>query len=236
MLTFTMRGDASLTRENLADLQHSWRVFSRWLARTRTRERCAHRFRYANAIGARTWVRELGEVGGRLHLHVLLEIPFLCYFCVREAVIRAGFGVVCDIQRVRGAASGYVSKYLAKSASDPRWRRLKGARRCQTTVPDFPRAKGWLFQPPDYETARALQRISQHEAFNGWMIDRMLAYRNMLAEEDAERGEVVWRDDRVTLALTLKQNCVSYLLEEGENIDVYLKAAAGSAGKSPSGP
>jgi hypothetical protein len=101
----------------------------------------------------RTWVRELGETNGRLHLHAVIESPFICYRCARGAVIRAGFGPVCSFERFKSktASARYVSSYIAKGANDQRWRAIRNARRCQTSAPDFPRNKDWLFERLGYE-------------------------------------------------------------------------------------
>jgi hypothetical protein len=58
-----------------------------------------------------------GAGGGRLHLHMLWDAPYVPQAALSAAAVRCHLGPVLDVRRVSGArAARYVSKYLVKGA------------------------------------------------------------------------------------------------------------------------
>lgn len=132
-VTLTVQGDGSLSTDNNKKLNRSWRTLWQWLKR--------------NAKATKfTWVNELGSLNYRLHKHAVISCKRFDYSRARKAVLRAGFGPVCDFQRIRkgaGAATKYVSKYLSKTLATKLWPRF--SRRCQTNLPKSVASPGWTF-------------------------------------------------------------------------------------------
>ncbi len=132
MVTLTLEGDGSPSKENIKAINAHWRVWKRWLERNASLEDF-------------TWVNEQGGKTGRLHKHALVKCNRFGYRAARRAVTRAGFGRVCDFSPIRTArgARFYVSKYLAKSLP-VKWPRY--SRRCQTSCPAPKSQEKWVLQ------------------------------------------------------------------------------------------
>lgn len=132
MATFTIEGDGSPTKENIKAINAHWRIFKRWLERN-----CK--------LEAFTWVNEQGGERGRLHKHALLRCNRISYRRARAALLRAGFGRVCDFSPIRNprGARSYVSKYLSKSLPT-KWPRY--SRRCQTSCPSIKPSGEYMLQ------------------------------------------------------------------------------------------
>ncbi len=132
MVTLTLAGSGEPSKENIQSINAHWRVFKRWLERT-------------TKLTDFTWVNEQGKLHSRLHKHALVKCGRISYHAARRAILRAGFGPVCDFKPVRTqrAARFYVSKYLSKSLP-VRW--PKYSRRCQTSIA-APKSDGsWTLQ------------------------------------------------------------------------------------------
>ena len=141
MLTLTMPGNAAPLEAQIPAQAAAWRVLQRWLKRN------------AN-LKEYTWCREATNLLSsriNLHMHVILNSDYVPTAIskrkhkslLNDAVIRAGFGSVFDITKVRGTgANYYVTKYVSKCTNVfPRY-----TRRLQTNVPDVrPREPGWHF-------------------------------------------------------------------------------------------
>ncbi|MCL4532571.1 MAG: hypothetical protein M1582_05190 [Actinobacteria bacterium] len=134
-LTFDSSLAPGATRAALALAALAWSRVRKWMRRR----------------GLRKFLRvvELGERGGRLHLHVLAQLGgWLDYRALHRELRRAGFGRVADFQKLRNrrGVTAYVTKYVCKceGAGWPKW-----ARRFQTDVPRLrshsPREAGWCF-------------------------------------------------------------------------------------------
>ena len=124
----------------------------RWVAR-----RCG-KFQWA-------WVREIaprkpfcvchemlacrcGAGGGRLHVHMLWDAPYVPQAVLSAAAARSHLGPVLDVRRVSGArAARYVSKYLVKAAGHPAFVRGR-ARRFAMRAARSPRPpSNWRYDP-----------------------------------------------------------------------------------------
>ena len=133
-LTFDSSLAPGATRAALALAALAWSRVRKWL-----RRRGLKRF---------LRVAELGERGGRLHLHVLVQLGWLDYRALHHELRRAGFGRVADFQKLRNkrGVTAYVTKYVSKCGRGawPKW-----SRRFQTDVPRLrpraPRRPGWSF-------------------------------------------------------------------------------------------
>jgi hypothetical protein len=133
-LTFDSSLAPGATRAALSLAALAWSRVRKWLRR--------------RGLGRFLRVAELGERGGRLHLHVLVQLGWLDYRALHHELRRAGFGRVADFKRLRNGrgVTAYVTKYISKCAAGawPRW-----ARRFQTDVPRLrphsPRQPGWCF-------------------------------------------------------------------------------------------
>lgn len=106
LLTLTLPSERGYpTRENLEYFHARRRVFFRWMQRQPW------------GMVKHGWIREIGEIGGRLHLHALVRMRsrFLPYARIQEVAANCGLGVV-DFQSVwrREGAARYVAKYTAK--------------------------------------------------------------------------------------------------------------------------
>src|SRR5260370_38266173 len=61
-----------------------------------------------------------GVGGGRLHMHMLWDAPYVPQAVLSAAAARSHLGPILDVRRVSGtAAARYVSKYLVKGARHP---------------------------------------------------------------------------------------------------------------------
>ena len=132
MLTLTMPAESAAMETSIAQQAAAWRVLQRWLKRN------------AN-LREYTWCRELTNAFGsrpNLHMHVIMNSDYVPTAIskrkhkslLNDAVVRAGFGSIFDIQKIKGSgANWYVTKYVSKcTASLPRY-----ARRLQTNVRDM---------------------------------------------------------------------------------------------------
>lgn len=222
MVTLTLEGEGSPSRENIRSINAHWRVFKRWLERNADLEDF-------------TWVNEQGGKTGRLHKHALVKCSRFGYHAARRAVSRAGFGRVCDFSPIRTArgARFYVSKYLAKSLP-VKW--PKYSRRCQTSIP-APKPTGeYMFQktmrgaPPTLQSLLAYKRASQmtRDERTACIIERYTA------EFDGGGGQ--WLElsgeDSATVAVAPGQlalipnekNCVTVVPPQGGLFDSNNKA------------
>lgn len=158
MATITLEGDGRPSRENLRRLNAGWRTWKRWLDRTVGRK------------VAFTWVNEQGEKSGRLHKHVLLDIPRFDYRHARAAAVRNRLGRVIDFQKVRNfGAQSYVVKYLSKGLG-VEW--PKYTRRCQTTEPRPQSQEGWEFYKHDRPSGKVSAADNWRDEINErWLND-----------------------------------------------------------------
>jgi hypothetical protein len=70
-----------------------------------------------------------GAGGGRLHVHMLWDAPYVPQAALSTAAVRCHMGPVLDVRRVSGAdAARYVSKYLVKGARHPAFVRGRARR------------------------------------------------------------------------------------------------------------
>lgn len=145
MLTLTMpaRGPAGSPLDVSIKVQaEAWRVLSRWLKRN-------------TAMKEYVWCREITQIAAErpnLHQHVLLNSNYIptgiskrkFKSLLNEAVVRAGYGPIFKLNKVRGrVAQYYVTKYVSKCTQAlPRY-----TRRLQTNVPNLRNGDGgWSFQ------------------------------------------------------------------------------------------
>jgi hypothetical protein len=65
--------------------------------------------------------RHVAQIGGgRLHVHMLWDAPYVPQAALSAAAVRCHLGPVLDVRRVSGTrAARYVCKYLLKSAQHP---------------------------------------------------------------------------------------------------------------------
>jgi hypothetical protein len=119
-LTAARSEDADPTPEAMRKFARRVCSFRRWVARH------YGKFQWA-------WVREVAERkpgcvcletlacrcgvgGGRLHVHMLWDAPYVPQWVLGAAAVRSGLGSVLDVRRVSGKrAASYVAKYLVKS-------------------------------------------------------------------------------------------------------------------------
>jgi hypothetical protein len=67
-----------------------------------------------------------GAGGGRLHVHMLWDAPYVPQRALSAAAVRSGLGPVLDVRRVSGRrAASYVAKYLVKSGQHPAFVRAR---------------------------------------------------------------------------------------------------------------
>ena len=176
MVTFTLEGDGSPTKENIKAINAHWRIWKRWAERNAKLEDFV-------------WVNEQGSKTGRLHKHALVRSSRFGYRAARRAILRAGFGRVCDFSPIRTqrAARFYVSKYLAKSLP-VKWPRY--SRRCQTNIREVKSAEKWVLQ-------KWLRLPNRKSTFQVWKEE---AYQEAIANE-LERDYIAMGDSGVQLAL-----------------------------------
>lgn len=222
MATLTLEGDGSPTRENIRSINASWRVFKRWL------ERNVH-------LEDFTWVNEQGKLHSRLHKHALVKCSFIPYRRARAAIIRAGFGPVCDFQPVKTQRNArfYVSKYLSKSLP-VKW--PKYSRRCQTSIP-APKPTGeYMFQKTMRGAQPTLQSLLAYKRASQMTRDERTAciIERYTAEFDGGGGQ--WRElsgeDSATVAVAPGQlalipnekNCVTVVPQQEGLFESHNKA------------
>ena len=130
-LTFAGPDVEGAQRPALQIAQRAWSMLRKWLRRR----------------GLRNFLRvtERGEARGRVHHHVLVEIPYLSYSELHAELRRCGYGSVAKFVRVVNLgsrhAARYVTKYVSKAHSH--WSLPRGVHRAQTSVPRPPRERGW---------------------------------------------------------------------------------------------
>lgn len=151
-LTAARAGEADATPEAMRAFARRVASFRRWVSR-----RCG-KFQWA-------WVREIaprkplcvchemlacrcGAGGGRLHVHLLWDAPYVPQALLSRAAARCHLGPVMDVRRVSGkGAARYVSKYLVKGAQHPAFV-LGRARRFAMRAARVPRELGdWRYDP-----------------------------------------------------------------------------------------
>jgi hypothetical protein len=90
-----------------------------------------------------------GAGGGRLHVHMLWDAPYVNQTALSAACGRCRLGYVVDIRRAKAkGAARYLAKYLAKDAAHPAFR---GRRRFSMRAPEpKPEPSEWRFdwRPP----------------------------------------------------------------------------------------
>jgi|SRR5215472_11035624 len=185
-VTLTVDRGGELLAENIRRLNRCWRTLKQWFKRN---------------AGLRnfSWTNESGSKNGRIHKHAVIECDGLDYREARAAVVRAGFGAVCDFQRIRFGSRGahaYLSKYLAKNLADGEWPRY--ARRCQTTHPADPPEPGWTF-----EKKKLPPIVNEHQEIRAnHSIDSMLLAQNLQLALEAQK----WTPQlELPLALTTEE-------------------------------
>ena len=90
-----------------------------------------------------------GVGGGRLHMHMLWDAPYVPQAVLSAAAARSHLGPILDVRRVSGtaAAARYVSKYLVKGARHPAFVRGR-ARRFAMRAAHAPRPpSNWRYDP-----------------------------------------------------------------------------------------
>ncbi len=89
-----------------------------------------------------------GAGGGRLHVHMLWDAPYVPQGALSAAAVRSGLGPVLDVRRVSGrGAARYVAKYLVKSGQHPAFVRA-GCRRFAMRARRAPREESdWRYDP-----------------------------------------------------------------------------------------
>lgn len=107
-------------------------------------------------------VGELQERGA-IHYHVIIAgIEVLPKRLIQRLAVRAGFGPICDVRRVRGAlhAASYVTKYLLKDVDEwPTGRRVWSTSR-HWKIDWRPRNKIWTGTAVDRETGEVFEFVS----------------------------------------------------------------------------
>lgn len=171
-LTLPAENDGQPTVENVKFLNQCWRRFLRWL-------------RKKVNVSNFAWCNELGERTNRLHKHALISCRYLNYSRARRAVVAAGFGAVCDFQKVRTPRGilSYVSKYMSLALRTC-W--PKYSRRCQTSVPALvAESKGsWLFEKlklPERISKRSeekMKRLEENWQHASSVVSEMMVYQD----------------------------------------------------------
>jgi hypothetical protein len=89
-----------------------------------------------------------GAGGGRLHVHMLWDAPYVPQRVLSTAAVRSGLGPVLDVRRVSGRrAARYVAKYLVKSGQHAAFTRVR-CRRFAIRAQGAPREQGdWCYDP-----------------------------------------------------------------------------------------
>jgi hypothetical protein len=112
-----------------------------------------------------------GVGGGRLHVHMLWDAPFVPQRALSAAAVRSALGPVLDVRRVSGrSAARYVAKYLVKSGQHPAFTRA-GCRRFAIRAQRAPRAESdWHYDPrrPALVTVEELGCREIDWAAEGW--------------------------------------------------------------------
>jgi len=151
-LTAAHVGEADPTPEAMRAFARRVASFRRWVARH------YGKFQWA-------WVREIaarrplcvchemlacrcGAGGGRLHVHMLWDAPYVPQGVLSASAARSHLGIVLDVRRVSGErAARYVCKYLVKGARHPAFVRGR-ARRFAMRAACSPRPPSdWRYDP-----------------------------------------------------------------------------------------
>ena len=151
-LTAAHVGEADPTPEAMRGFARRVASFRRWVTRH------YGKFQWA-------WVREIaprkplcvchemlacrcGTGGGRLHVHMLWDAPYVPQAVLSAAAARCHLGSVLDVRRVSGArAARYVCKYLVKGAQHPAFLR-GGVRRFAMRAAQAPQTPSdWRYDP-----------------------------------------------------------------------------------------
>jgi hypothetical protein len=189
-LTAAMADDADPTPAAMRRFARRVASFRRWVTRHHGRVQWA-------------WVREVAERdprcvchemlacrcgagGGRLHVHMLWDAPFVPQRALSAAAVRCGLGPVLDVRRVSGrSAAGYVAKYLVKSGQHPAFTRAR-CRRFAIRAQRAPRAESdWR-----YDSRRpalvAVEELGCREI--DWAAEGWCAYEPRTAGRSAPAG------------------------------------------------
>jgi hypothetical protein len=112
-----------------------------------------------------------GAGGGRLHVHMLWDAPYVPQRALSAAAVRCGLGKVLDVRRVSGRrAARYVAKYLVKSGKHPAFVRAR-CRRFAMRARCAPREESdWHYDPrsPALVAVEELGCYEIDEAAEGW--------------------------------------------------------------------
>jgi hypothetical protein len=112
-----------------------------------------------------------GAGGGRLHVHMLWDAPYVPQRALSAAAVRSGLGPVLDVRRVSGRrAASYVAKYLVKSGKRPAFVRAR-CRRFAMRARRAPREESdWCYDPrsPALVAVEELGCYEIDEAAEGW--------------------------------------------------------------------
>jgi hypothetical protein len=174
-LTAATAGDADPTPAAMRKFARRVASFRRWV------NRHYGPFQWA-------WVREVGQRdprcvchemlacrcgagGGRLHVHMLWDAPFVPQRALSAAAVRCGLGPVLDVRRVSGRrAARYVAKYLVKSGQHPAFVRAR-CRRFAMRAQRAPRAESDRRYDPRSPALVAVEELGCREidcAAEGW--------------------------------------------------------------------
>jgi hypothetical protein len=115
-----------------------------------------------------------GAGGGRLHVHMLWDAPYVPQGALSAAAVRSGLGPVLDVRRVSGRrAARYVAKYLVKSGQHPAFTRAR-CRRFAMHAQRAPREQSdWRYDPRSPALV-AVEELGCHEI--DWMAEGWCAY------------------------------------------------------------
>jgi len=177
-LTAAQSDDADPTPEAMRRFARRVASFRRWVVRH------YGPFQWA-------WVREVAERvsrcvchemlacrcgagGGRLHMHILWDAPYVPQRALSAAAVRSGLGPVLDVRRVSGRrAARYVAKYLVKSGQHPAFTRGR-CRRFAMRARRAPREESdWRYDPRSPALV-AVEELGCYEI--DWMAEGWCAY------------------------------------------------------------
>jgi hypothetical protein len=127
-----------------------------------------------------------GAGGGRLHVHMLWDAPYVPQRALSAAAVRCGLGAVLDVRRVSGRrAARYVAKYLVKSGQHPAFTRAC-CRRFAIRARRAPRAKSdWRYDPRSPALV-AVEELGCHEI--DWVAEGWCAYEPKKAGRSTPAG------------------------------------------------
>jgi hypothetical protein len=189
-LTAATADDADPTPAAMRNFARRVASFRRWV----TRHYAPFQWAWVREVAARDprcvchemLACRCGAGGGRLHVHMLRDAPYVPQRALSAAAVRSGLGPVLDVRRVSGRrAARYVAKYLVKSGQHPAFTRA-GCRRFAIRAQRAPRAESdWRF---DWRRPAlvAVEELGCHEI--DWAAEGWCAYEPRKAGRSAPAG------------------------------------------------